>query len=93
MIFRSYHSFDIRAPRSCSGAGPSASAWSSMRRNATSRIRDSLFIGAVGRPDLPGQARKNASELYDSLHTRLLSLPGDVEIFPGTSRGRPAGRG
>src|SRR6187401_3067859 len=29
---------------------------------------DTLFIGAVGRPDLPGQTRKNASELYDSLH-------------------------
>ena len=33
---------------------------------------DTLFVGAVGRPDLPGQPRENASELYDSIHTKLL---------------------
>ncbi|MBI4888811.1 MAG: MBL fold metallo-hydrolase, partial [Acidobacteria bacterium] len=30
---------------------------------------DTLFVGAVGRPDLPGRARENASELYSSIHT------------------------
>ena len=54
---------------------------------------DTLFIGAVGRPDLPGQTRKNASELYDSLHAKLLSLPGDVEIFPGHFAGSACGAG
>src|SRR6266550_1674280 len=41
---------------------------------------DTLFVGAVGRPDLPGHARENAGELYDSLHEKLLTLPGDLEI-------------
>jgi len=54
---------------------------------------DTLFIGAVGRPDLPGQTQKNASELYDSLHTKLLSLPGDVEIYPGHFAGSACGAG
>lgn len=54
---------------------------------------DTLFIGAVGRPDLPGQARKNASELYDSLHARLLGLPGDVEIYPAHFAGSACGAG
>src|ERR1041385_2072593 len=54
---------------------------------------DTLFIGAVGRPDLPGQTRKNASELYDSLHTKLLRLPGDVEIYPGHFAGSACGAG
>jgi hydroxyacylglutathione hydrolase len=30
--------------------------------------RDTLFVGAVGRPDLPGRARENAQQLYPSLH-------------------------
>jgi glyoxylase-like metal-dependent hydrolase (beta-lactamase superfamily II) len=47
----------------------------------------------VGRPDLPGQTRKSASELYDSLHTKLLSLPGDVEIYPGHFAGSACGAG
>jgi len=54
---------------------------------------DTLFIGAVGRPDLPGQTRKNASELYDSLHTKLLTLPGDVEIYPAHFAGSACGAG
>ena len=29
---------------------------------------DTLFVGAVGRPDLPGRARENAAQLYDSIH-------------------------
>jgi hydroxyacylglutathione hydrolase len=54
---------------------------------------DTLFVGAVGRPDLPGRARENAGELYDSLHTKLLTLPDDLEVYPATSRARPAARG
>src|SRR5207248_2428699 len=37
---------------------------------------DTLFVAAVGRPDLPGRARENAAELYASIHDRLLTLPG-----------------
>ena len=54
---------------------------------------DTLFVGAVGRPDLPGRARENAGELYASLHDRLLTLPGDLEIYPGHFSGSLCGAG
>jgi glyoxylase-like metal-dependent hydrolase (beta-lactamase superfamily II) len=54
---------------------------------------DTLFVGAVGRPDLPGRARENALELYDSVHSKLLTLPGDLEIYPGHFSGSLCGAG
>lgn len=54
---------------------------------------DTLFVGAVGRPDLPGRARENASTLYDSLHRRLLTLAPDVEVYPGHFSGSVCGAG
>ena len=54
---------------------------------------DTLFVGAVGRPDLPGHARESAADLYTSLHDKLLTLPGDVEIFPGHFSGSLCGAG
>jgi glyoxylase-like metal-dependent hydrolase (beta-lactamase superfamily II) len=54
---------------------------------------DTLFVGAVGRPDLPGKARENAGALYASLHGKLLTLPGDVEIYPGHFAGSVCGAG
>ena len=54
---------------------------------------DTLFVGAVGRPDLPGRARENAAQLHATLHQRLLTLPGDVEIFPGHFSGSVCGAG
>jgi glyoxylase-like metal-dependent hydrolase (beta-lactamase superfamily II) len=54
---------------------------------------DTLFVGAVGRPDLPGRARENAGELYDSIHAKLLKLPGDVEVYPGHFSGSMCGAG
>jgi glyoxylase-like metal-dependent hydrolase (beta-lactamase superfamily II) len=54
---------------------------------------DTLFVGAVGRPDLPGQAEKNAAELHESLHHKLLSLPGEVEICPAHFAGSACGAG
>jgi len=54
---------------------------------------DTLFVGAVGRPDLPGHARGNAAALYASLHDRLLALPGEVEILPGHFSGSVCGAG
>jgi glyoxylase-like metal-dependent hydrolase (beta-lactamase superfamily II) len=54
---------------------------------------DTLFVGAVGRPDLPGRARENAGELYDSIHSKLLSLPADVELYPGHFAGSACGAG
>ena len=54
---------------------------------------DTLFVGAVGRPDLPGRARDNAIELHDSIRDKLLSLPDEVEIYPGHFSGSVCGAG
>jgi glyoxylase-like metal-dependent hydrolase (beta-lactamase superfamily II) len=54
---------------------------------------DTLFVGAVGRPDLPGQARENAEQLYSSIHSKLLVLPESVEIFPAHFAGSACGAG
>lgn len=54
---------------------------------------DTLFVGAVGRPDLPGRARESAAELYASLHGKLLILPDDLEIYPGHFSGSVCGVG
>ena len=54
---------------------------------------DTLFVGAVGRPDLPGRARENAAQLYASLHDRLLALPDDLELYPGHFSGSVCGVG
>jgi glyoxylase-like metal-dependent hydrolase (beta-lactamase superfamily II) len=54
---------------------------------------DTLFVGAVGRPDLPGRTRENAAELHASIHERLLTLPGDVEVYPGHFSGSMCGAG
>lgn len=54
---------------------------------------DTLFVGAVGRPDLPGHARENASALYDSIHGKLLTLPAGLEIYPGHFSGSVCGVG
>lgn len=54
---------------------------------------DTLFVGSVGRPDLPGDAAASAARLHDSIHQRLLTLPGEVEIFPGHFSGSMCGAG
>jgi hydroxyacylglutathione hydrolase len=54
---------------------------------------DTLFVGAVGRPDLPGRARESARDLFASLHTKLLTLPDDLEIYPGHFAGSSCGAG
>jgi hydroxyacylglutathione hydrolase len=54
---------------------------------------DTLFVGAVGRPDLPGRARENAAQLYASIHQKLLVLPDDLEIYPGHFSGSLCGAG
>lgn len=52
---------------------------------------DTLFVGAVGRPDLAGQENAMAARLWQSLHERLLALPDDMEIFPGHQAGSTCG--
>jgi hydroxyacylglutathione hydrolase len=54
---------------------------------------DTLFVGAVGRPDLPGRARENAATLFTSIHDKLLTLPDDLEIYPGHFSGSLCGVG
>lgn len=54
---------------------------------------DTLFVGAVGRPDLPGRSRENAGELYDSIHSKLLQLPDELEVCPAHFAGSACGAG
>ncbi len=52
---------------------------------------DTLFVGSVGRPDLAGREREMAARLWHTLNERLLTLPNDLEIFPGHTAGSPCG--
>lgn len=58
---------------------------------------DTLFIGAVGRPDLVGAkgftAEQMAAALYDSLHEKVLRLPDETEVFPAHGAGSLCGKG
>lgn len=54
---------------------------------------DTLFVGAVGRPDLPGRARESAAELHASLHEKLLTLADPLEVYPGHFAGSACGAG
>jgi glyoxylase-like metal-dependent hydrolase (beta-lactamase superfamily II) len=54
---------------------------------------DTLFVGALGRPDLPGRAKENAAELYRSVQEKILPLAGEVEIFPAHFAGSACGAG
>ena len=56
---------------------------------------DTLFVGAVGRPDLLGeeQTRQLARQLYDSLFSKILTLDSDVEVHPGHGSGSLCGAG
>ena len=54
---------------------------------------DTLFVGAVGRPDLAGREREMAAQLYDTLHAKLLTLPAELEIYPGHQAGSACGAG
>lgn len=55
---------------------------------------DLLFVGDVGRPDLTGQgaARGLASELFDSLFGKLLTMNDGLLIYPGHGAGSLCGR-
>jgi glyoxylase-like metal-dependent hydrolase (beta-lactamase superfamily II) len=47
---------------------------------------DGLFVESVARPDLErgdAGAPEAAGALYDTLHDRILSLPGDTVVLPG----------
>lgn len=56
---------------------------------------DTLFVGAVGRPDLLGeeQTRQLAGQLYDSLFGRILVLDERIQVHPGHGAGSLCGAG
>ncbi len=54
---------------------------------------DTLFVGSVGRPDLAGQEQAMAGELYDTLQGKLMTLPAEVELYPGHTSGSACGAG
>ena len=52
---------------------------------------DSLFVGDVARPDLAVDREEGARGIFTSLHAQLLSLPGEVELWPGHLGGSMCG--
>jgi hydroxyacylglutathione hydrolase len=56
---------------------------------------DTLFVGAVGRPDLLGEelTRRLADELYESLFSKILPLDSSIEVHPGHGSGSLCGAG
>src|SRR5688572_12338771 len=44
---------------------------------------DTLFVGDVARPDLAIEKSEGARDIFRSLREQLLSLGGDVEVWPG----------
>lgn len=57
---------------------------------------DTLFIGDVGRPDLMAsvgfKASDLASMLYDSLNTKLMTLPDATMVYPAHGAGSACGK-
>ncbi len=57
---------------------------------------DTLFIGDVGRPDLAIKSDLTqddlAGMLYDSLHTKILTLPDSVIVYPAHGAGSACGK-
>jgi glyoxylase-like metal-dependent hydrolase (beta-lactamase superfamily II)/rhodanese-related sulfurtransferase len=55
---------------------------------------DTLFIGDVGRPDLSKDMtpQQLAGMLFDSLHSKLLPLGDDVEVYPAHGAGSLCGK-
>ena len=56
---------------------------------------DLLFIGDVGRPDLPGHEvmGQQVDDLYHSLYITLGALPDSLEVYPAHGQGSLCGRG
>ncbi len=58
---------------------------------------DTLFIGDVGRPDLAQKAGSITKEdlagmLYDSLRTKIMTLPDEVIVYPAHGAGSACGK-
>ncbi len=58
---------------------------------------DTLFLGDVGRPDLAQKAASMTQEqlagtLYDSLRTKIMTLPDEVTVYPAHGAGSACGK-
>ncbi|MFT6747643.1 MAG: hydroxyacylglutathione hydrolase [Glaciecola sp.] len=58
---------------------------------------DTLFLGDVGRPDLAQKAseitvEQLAKTLYDSLRTKIMTLPDNTIVYPGHGAGSACGK-
>ena len=57
---------------------------------------DTLFLGDVGRPDLAVKSdltrEELAGHLYDSLRSKIMTLPDDVIVYPGHGAGSACGK-
>jgi hydroxyacylglutathione hydrolase len=80
------------------GHTPESISWLIVEEGRPSKLLtgDTLFIGDVGRPDLAGSrgytSEEMASMMYDSLRTKILTLPDDVEVWPAHGAGSSCGR-
>lgn len=60
---------------------------------------DTLFVGAVGRPDLavksdpPLEPKDLANMLFDSLHKHIMPLADEVLVYPAHGAGSSCGKG
>lgn len=50
---------------------------------------DTLFLGSIGRTDLPGG---NQEQLLDSIRTKIFTLPHETSVLPGHGPGTTVGR-
>jgi glyoxylase-like metal-dependent hydrolase (beta-lactamase superfamily II)/rhodanese-related sulfurtransferase len=57
---------------------------------------DTLFINEVGRPDLAVKSDLSKDDLagflFDSLRNKIMTLPGEVIVYPGHGKGSACGR-
>ena len=58
---------------------------------------DTLFLGDVGRPDLAQKAASMTQEelaaiLFDSLRSKIMTLPDDTIVYPGHGAGSACGK-
>ncbi|MEG6550390.1 MBL fold metallo-hydrolase [Desulfocurvibacter africanus] len=56
---------------------------------------DLLFVGDIGRPDLPGAEilDEQVANLYESLYVKLARHPDHMEVYPAHGQGSLCGRG
>ncbi len=65
-------------------------------KNSALFTGDTLFIGDVGRPDLAQKGNVTQDDLagflYDSLRTKVMTLPDDVVVYPAHGAGSACGK-